>query len=419
VSAAAELPRARRILILAPFPPSLTGRHGGARAIAHFVAGLAERHDVALLYLRAPGDGEPDEPLRRACAFVEEVPHPSRRLRVPRLLARLLAGEPLWVADWHVATAAEAVQALTERWRPDIVQAEYHVMAQYLRPKLGGPPTVVTIHEPGTRTSEARAASGAPWAIAAAALDLRAWRRYDRDVVGAADAVLVFSEEDRRSLLSTVGTRPRVVRIQRGTDVPSEWLATPPVHSSTILFAGSYRHPPNVHAAKRLATSIMPRVRRRHPDARLQLVGERPPRAVRRLAGDAVLVTGWVPDLRPWLDEAAVVAVPLTLGGGVRLKVLEALAAAKAVVASPEAAAGLDVADGRDLVLARSDEDFASAIAALLGASARRRALEEGARRWAEAQPGWGDTLAQLERVHDAVIAEDRDPPEVPAPSSG
>jgi polysaccharide biosynthesis protein PslH len=186
-----------------------------------------------------------------------------------------------------------------------------------------------------------------------------------------------------------------------------------------VLFVGSYTHQPNVDAAKRLANSIMPLVRIRFPSTSLRLVGERPPDGVRRLSADDTVVTGRVRDVRPYLESAAVVVAPMRLGGGVRVKVLEALAAGKAVVATPLAVAGLDVASGRELLLGTSDEELAHAICSLLADPDERAAMGARARAWAGRRPGWTESIALLEQLYDTRRATpaDREITTGPAPS--
>jgi glycosyltransferase involved in cell wall biosynthesis len=118
-----------------------------------------------------------------------------------------------------------------------------------------------------------------------------------------------------------------------------------------------------------------------------------------------------VPDVAPYLDAAAVVVVPLRLGGGMRVKVLEALGAGKAVVCSPLAAEGLDVADGAELLLAESDEEFAAAIARLLGDAALRRALGASARNWARERASAGDRIAAYEALYRELVTPSRAEP--------
>jgi polysaccharide biosynthesis protein PslH len=142
------------------------------------------------------------------------------------------------------------------------------------------------------------------------------------------------------------------------------------------------------------------------PDATLEIVGDAPPAAVRALAGDGVVVTGHVADARPHLDGAAVVAAPLRLGGGMRVKVLEALAAGKATVATPRAAAGLELVPGTHALLADRDADLSDALAQLLEDPERRRRMGSAARDWAATHLAWEVAVAAYTGLYERLLSE-------------
>lgn len=216
---------------------------------------------------------------------------------------------------------------------------------------------------------------------------------------------------DRRNLL-TLEPAARIAVI------PPRGPATPPLRPpgeesprkesvDTLLFAGNFMHPPNVDAAMWLAEEILPRVRLRHPDALLQLVGASPPASVRRLAGPGVAVTGMVPDVAVFLNAATVVVAPLRLGGGIRVKVIDALVFGKPVVATPLAAEGLNVSDRRELLLAEGHEAFADAISSLLSDAPLRRDLSANAQVWAEKFGAKGRVGSAFERLYESLVPAD------------
>ena len=125
---------------------------------------------------------------------------------------------------------------------------------------------------------------------------------------------------------------------------------------------------------------------------------------MRAAATDGVTVTGFVPTVTPFLDRAAVVAVPLRLGGGMRLKTAEALAAGKAVVASRRAVDGLAVEHGRELLIAETDAEFCEAISSLLGDRAQRAELAARARAWACDHLGWDEPVARYDALYRALL---------------
>jgi glycosyltransferase involved in cell wall biosynthesis len=196
------------------------------------------------------------------------------------------------------------------------------------------------------------------------------------------------------------------VVISPGIELPERPSDPVGGHPPSVLFLGSFVHPPNVEAATRLARAVMPAVRARVPAAVLELVGDAPPAEVRALAGDGVVVTGRVPDVRPYLDRAAVVAAPLRLGGGMRVKVLESLAAGKALVATPRALSGLDVVPGTHALVGETDAQLSEAIADLLEDPERRRRVGVAAREWAGEHLAWQRAAAAYDDLYRSLLAE-------------
>ncbi len=122
---------------------------------------------------------------------------------------------------------------------------------------------------------------------------------------------------------------PPIIRIRSGTALPKQPLNPSGDEPLNLLFVGNFIHPPNIDAAVRLSNAIFPRVQAQIPGINLHIVGDQPTTQIRELANDNIVVTGRVPDVTPFLDRAAVVVVPLRMGGGLRVKVKEALAAGK------------------------------------------------------------------------------------------
>ncbi|MEJ7811826.1 MAG: glycosyltransferase family 4 protein [Gemmatimonadaceae bacterium] len=400
----------RRLLVLAPFAPRLDATHGGSRTIAQLIDALARRHRVALLYLRATAEPPVDDALRERCEIVEEVAHgrrggPVRRTRRRLHLAvSLLRGRPMWATICKVEAYAARAAALAHTWRPDIVQMEFHVMGQYAT-ALGGclAPRVLVQHEPGALAARDRQRSQGDVATLLHRLDARAWERYEPAVMAGVHAVVVFTERDQQAL-APLAPRTPVVRIPLGMIVPDRALDPLGHPPPSLLFVGSFAHPPNVDAAVRLAGAILPALLARHTDLVLYIVGADPPARVRGMAGEHVIVTGRVADVTPYLDRATLVVAPLRLGGGMRVKVLEALAAGKAVVATPLAVEGLSVTDGEQVALGETDRQLCDAIGALLDSPERRAALAARARAWAVANLGWERPVAAYETLYASLL---------------
>jgi glycosyltransferase involved in cell wall biosynthesis len=357
--------------------------------VAELISHLSQRHATAVLALQLAAEPPADDALRASCDVLEEIPRPlvgtsplrlwQQRLRFPLLLS----GAPSWAVGCAVAAYRARLVSLLQTWKPDIVQIEYAVMGQYARVIQAFPARRILVeHDPGGR------AQGASWA------------RYRSSIASTVDAVVAFTSRDEESLRSLAGAT-RLLRIPLGADVPASPLDPVGQSPPSVVFVANYSHAPNAEAARRLALQIVPRVHERYPELSLYLVGEGGPRD---LAGPRVVVTGGVTQVEPYLNRAAVVVVPLSSGGGMRVKVLEALAAGKAVVASRLAIEGLDVVDGEHVRLAESDDQFSTAIVDLLSDANERAALARRARAWAEGNLGWERSIRAYEALYESLL---------------
>jgi glycosyltransferase involved in cell wall biosynthesis len=167
---------------------------------------------------------------------------------------------------------------------------------------------------------------------------------------------------------------------------------------------GNFYHPPNRDAARRLVDSIFRSVRQRFPDARLFIVGENPPAQLNPSSDEKIMITGRVPEITPYLDRAAVFVAPLRLGGGMRIKILESLAAGKAVVTTCRAAEGLNIQDGQQLILAETDDEFITQIIDLLQNPDKRIAIAKCARAWACENIAWEKSVARYESLYQGLL---------------
>jgi glycosyltransferase involved in cell wall biosynthesis len=394
--------RALRLMVLAPFPPRLDATHGGSRAIAELLVRLALRHPIALLCARRAGEPGVDAEVASACDRVTEVRQAAgdRLLDDARVGLGLLSGTPMWVSRERVAGMGATIRDTAREWRPDVVQLEYHLMGQYLGALRGCPaPRILRQLEPGALAATGRMRRRRGIGRLAGALDLRAWQRYERRVMSGVHVVVTLTDRDAAALAPLAGTTP-VTSIPLGVPIPLG-AADPFGRAGTeLLFVGNFIHWPNVDAAERLNSAILPRVRLQCPEATLRIVGANPPSSLVKAAGPGVTLEGEVSAVWPLLDQAAVFVAPLRVGGGMRVKVAEALAAGKAVVASRLAVEGLAVTGGEQLLLAESDEEIADALVCLLRDRERRGALARRARLWAEANLPWDRPVAAFERLY-------------------
>lgn len=233
-------------------------------------------------------------------------------------------------------------------------------------------------------------------------------RRYERDVVRTATATLALSPNDARALETLSGQAQAVDVVPVGVDTTyfsPDAPGLPPPIPFDVVFSGTLDYRPNADAARWLVREVWPLLRAVHPAATLALVGRNPLPELRAYDGQhGITVTGAVPDDRPYMTGAAVYALPMRFGAGVRLKLLNAMSMGCVVVATPAAVDGITVQNGRDLLLVPPDaRGFAASIAAVLNAPAIRTRYGAAARRLMVAQHDWSRVTPALLAVYDRI----------------
>ena len=355
--------------------------------MAESVEHLATEFEVTLLTLRAADEAGTDERLLDACQLVEEIARervgasPGRLWSERRRVWLTARARPGWAVGHAVSRLRRRLNEVVREQRPDIVQLEYVILADLVSAlSLPRPPVVLVEYD-------ARP-TGAEWR----------WRALRREAARSVEAIVAFTEEDATILRQDAGGT-RVVVIRPGFDLPARAGSG---DRDEVVFVGGAGHPPNVDAVTRLVREIHPRVRRDRPSAVLTLVGDPPPGLV---VDDGVVVEGRVADVRPYVERAAVVVAPLQQGGGIRIKVLDALASGKAVVASSLALQGIAVRDREHVLVAESSEETAAAISALLADRDLRQKLGAAARSWAETTLRWDDRVEQYGSLYESLLA--------------
>jgi glycosyltransferase involved in cell wall biosynthesis len=223
------------------------------------------------------------------------------------------------------------------------------------------------------------------------------WRVFDR--------IELFTRRDADTVTRLAPElAPRLHVNPFGIELPA--VADPSLEEEgTIAFVGTYTHAPNVDAARWLALEVMPRLRARLSGVQLHVYGADPRGALADLARDDVRVHGWVAAIEPAIARAAVIAAPVRVGGGQRMKVLQAMAMAKAIVTTPRGADGIVCDDGAPpLAIGESADSIAERIAELLADPARRHALGERARETAEAHHDARAYGARLEAAYSRML---------------
>lgn len=400
-----------RILIVSmsfPLPP----KSGGRLRVFNLIKHLALRHRITLLTLAdSPEDVAVHLPdVERLCERVVVVPWRQgmaalgkRLIRAGSLLGRL----PISMLNKRSAKLARALRDVLTRDAFDVVQIEWIQMAQHVRDSdwpLLSRRGVLVQHDVAWLPLERRAqiASGpAQWfwrreARLMRAYEERAWPRFAR--------VVTMSEDDAQHVRPVTD---RVSVVPNGVDAAHYAPCLDAKRENrTLLFLGWFRHDPNVDALKYFLESVYDRILERHPDVEVRVVGAHVPPTIRGLAASrpSVQFVGYVEDVRPELSRAVINVVPLRVGGGTRLKILESMAAGTPVVTTSIGCEGLAVEPGRHLVVGDTPEAFARCVSDLLDDAELWRRVAREARLLVETRYDWSRSVLALEAVYASLV---------------
>lgn len=379
-----------RILFLSPrqcWPPE-----SGAKLREFYLASaLGTRTELTHVFFSPPGSTPPgpaDLAHARKILAVSQPPAYS----AGRIVRGLFSRWPLPILNYTSAAMSDALAALLIESRFDLIHLDSIHMAAYvpLLARYSAAPMTYDWHniesELMSRYSEH---VPSPARRTYAALTARRLAAVENRILREAFGHIVCSERERSALLDRV-PGARIAVIENGVDVSFFAQTGAAAARRRIVFVGSMSYHANADAVVLFARTVWPAIRRQLPQSVLTIVGSNPTPAVQALHGiENVEVTGTVPDVRPYYAEAAAAIVPLRIGGGTRLKILEAMAAGVPVISSTPGAEGLAVSPGRDILIADRNDDWLAHLQALDRDPALRLELVEAGRRLAAARYDW------------------------------
>ena len=427
-----------QILILTPqlpYPP----HQGTSLRNYHIIRGLAERHTITLLSFLEENQSVAAEaiaPLAALCQHIETVPMPSRSTAV-RLRQLLTTRRPDMAHRLYSPAFNQKLNQLLTQNQFDIVQIEGIELARTIEIiRAISPHSKIIFDDHNAETELQRRnlltdlRNPRRWVAAAySAVQVSRLRRFERWACLSADAVTCVSETDKWQLrvLQTRGIRDQRLEIDGQSPISNlqspisvipncidveavqnlsnlgNWTNLP---RYDLIFMGKMDYRPNVDAVLWFADEVWPRIRAEWPSATWAIVGQKPHARLERLQMlPGVTVTGWVESVQPYLAGAAVFLMPFRVGSGTRLKLIEAMAAGKAIVSTPIGAEGFPVQHGREILLGETAGELATAVLYLLQNPAERERLGQAARAFAR-QYDWRVVVPQFDEVYEGVKRE-------------
>lgn len=399
-----------RVLLLTPYP-AYPPHGGGVQRMYQFVRHLSQRHEVWCLSLSPNAAASAAaHPLARWCNLTL-VPAPHRSI-LGRAITTFASPLPDMALRAPSRAFRQALDALLDRIRFDVVQAESIEMAQYgLHAQRRG--VLATLDQFNAEYVLQRRAALTdvrhPRRAHAALYSLIQWRklaRYERHVCNRLDQVYVVSAQDATALRQ-IGVDSPLPIVPNGVD--TEFFTPPPEpqsKSDLLLFTGTLDFRPNIDALIWFVRDVLPIIQRQRPGTRLRIVGRSPAPAVQALAQNAnVELAANVPDVRPHFAAAAVYVLPMRIGGGVRLKLLEALAMATPLVSTTMGADGVEGLHADEhCLLADDPHAFAAAVVRILTDRALAQRLAAQGRAFVAQHYDWHAIVPRLEAAWTSFL---------------
>jgi glycosyltransferase involved in cell wall biosynthesis len=377
--------------------PASPPRFGAQARVHGLMTELARRHDITAVMLvdQAFDLEECRKAMQAYCKEVVLVPNPYGRDGLAKRVLQvgsLVSPDSFDRLRVKVPALQEALDRVMRARRFDIVNLEFpymgHLDLRKAPPGDKAPLLVVDSHE--IAYDLARQFARTDGSVGRRLFADVNWRKLKREELGiyrAADGVSLCSTDDEDRLRAQApGLRTAVIPNAADVEYFQPRSTYPRPDGRTVVYFGLLSTVPNIDGVTHFIQDIWPRIAKAHPDARCKIIGGRPPPSLQALAGDRVQLTGFVEDLRPHLAEAAALVVPLRLGGGTRLKIVEGLSMGQAIVSTSLGAEGIEAVHERDILIADDPAAFAGAVnrllsdgelAARIGASARQLAVEK------------------------------------------
>ena len=392
-----------KILLLSPWFPYPVN-WGFAKRVYHMLEDLARRHEITLLTYTDGDDDEQRRVLGTLCT-VHTVPRPT--LPFGKRLAQVASiPSPASFQRRLMYSAAmqQALDALCRAQRFDVIHVSTSQMACFrFDPR---PPLVLDEHnieyELYYRVFQAEGS------LPRRVFNWLEYRKFKREEIAAwkaADGCAMTSAREAAFVGGMVPQTPTVV-VPNAVDTTYFAPSDADVDPNMIVLTGLMKYRPNVDGAVFFVRDILPRILRARPSTTFYIVGGEAPPEVTRLASPQVVVTGGVEDVRPYVHRSAVFAVPLRMGSGTRLKVLEGLSMGKPMVSTAIGCEGIDVRDREHLLIADGADAFADAVLELMGNPALARTLARNGRDLMLERYRWESVVRTLDALYTRLVAE-------------
>lgn len=377
---------------IVPYPPD-AGPKVKTWNVIRYLVGLG--HQLTLATFVRPEEQEYLAVLEDICHQVFPVPIQRSRIKdIGYFLRGMVSGRPFLIERDDLQEMRSVVQNVLAHQHVDVIHADQLTMAQFAlnrrsqrletrvnsnrqEDKYHQPYLIFDAHNAVWTILERMAQKFPKYLRPLAAFEVSKVRRYEGKIVAEFDHTFAVTELDRESLISAARSA------LDGTSFEADQISVVPIavdtshispinleeHSTSILTLGTLHYPPNADGIRWFFEQVFPIIKESIPGAHLTIIGKNPPQDFIRFAGqnpDSVAVTGYVPDLLPYLQQCAVLVIPVRTGGGMRVRILEGLAYGQAIVTTTVGLEGIEAQPGKEVLVADTPQEFANAVINLL-----------------------------------------------------
>ena len=366
----------------------------------------SRHHDVVLLsFLLGENDRDNFGGLEPYCSRIIgiDLVRPKWK-RMAHAALSLANSRPFIIREYYQPEMVRTIERVIEEEKIDVVHAHFLHVGQYVLQK-GRAAFVYDAHNlEHVLWERFSSIQSNPLLRAFARSQLPKFVSYQQLVARAAEKIITLSDDDKEEFLR-IAPYADITTVPNGADleffVPQEHVETEP---NSIIYFANFGWPPQDDAAIYFHNEIFPRILAEIPDAMLYLVGKTPPESVRNLSGDNVVVTGFVEDIREYIQRAAVVVLPLRVGAGTKHRVFQSLAMKKPLVTTSVGAEGIALEHGKTAMITDDPVTFAEHTRQLLGDAEMRARMGEAGRRLVVDKYDWRANYQVLEQVFQEAV---------------
>lgn len=379
--------------------------HAGGQDIFNYIKWLSQKHNICLLSFIEEGEKNRVSSVSPFCKWVKTVPSPiippQGRLSLRKFL---LLFKPNYFVFSRSGWFAREIKSLCETFEFDLIQFEYFQTAQYLFDiPFKRYQTILDEHAIASKVLERELKKRRGWEKYLLKYQIILHKRWEQRIFATVNKILVRSETDKTYLENF--SRPEISQKVSilSPMIHDDFLTIPKEkrERGNILFFGAMDIVYNWEAALHFAKNIFPSIKDEIKEARFFIVGNNPPESIKRIGnGVDIIVTGYVRNVLDYFCDCEVFVAPLRNPGGILVKILQAFASGRPVVAFTEANLGIGAKDGEEIVISDSPNDFSEKVISLMRSQSLWEKIAEGGRDLFSRKFSYERTISMMDRIY-------------------